>query len=83
MLDGKTSLADMGTEFSQGAQGVYQLEIDYLINHELAVTQEDILWRRTKLGLYLSEEEQSAITDYIRQSLQDKVVTINEVNKAG
>lgn len=83
LLDGKTSLSDMGTQFSQGAQGVYQLEIDYLINHELAVTQEDILWRRTKLGLYLSEEEQSAIADYIQQSLQDKVVTINEVNKAG
>lgn len=31
--------------------GLYQSEVDYLCAHEFAKTVDDILWRRTKLGL--------------------------------
>ncbi|EKD73371.1 MAG: hypothetical protein ACD_45C00342G0004, partial [uncultured bacterium] len=37
-----------------------------LIQHEWAKTAEDILWRRTKLGLTLSQEEQQKLTDWFR-----------------
>ncbi|MGY3570593.1 glycerol-3-phosphate dehydrogenase [Vibrio paucivorans] len=83
LLEGKTSIADMGTEFSQSAHGVYQLEIDYMINHEFAVDAEDILWRRSKLGLYLTKEEQQAVADYMKQSLAEKVVSLADVDKVG
>ncbi|PPU18117.1 hypothetical protein, partial [Xanthomonas arboricola] len=38
----------VGTHF--GAD-LYQAEVDYLRAHEWAVTADDILWRRSKLGL--------------------------------
>ncbi|MFA0112261.1 glycerol-3-phosphate dehydrogenase [Vibrio sp. 10N.261.46.E11] len=79
LLEGATSEADLGIQFSNEAHGVYQVEIDYLINEEMAMTDEDILWRRTKLGLYMSESEQHAVTDYLKEKLQSKVVSFSQV----
>ncbi len=79
LLEGANSEADLGIQFSSEAHGVYQVEIDYLINEEMAMTDEDILWRRTKLGLYMSESEQQAVTDYLKQKLQSKVVSFSQV----
>ena len=80
LLEGANSEADLGIQFSSEAHGVYQVEIDYLINEEMAMTDEDILWRRTKLGLYMSESEQQAVTDYLKQKLQSKVVSFSQVS---
>jgi glycerol-3-phosphate dehydrogenase len=71
LLSGINNVEEMGQEF---AQGVYQAEIDYMIKHELAKTGEDLLWRRSKLGLYLSSEQQQAVTDYVAS--QQKVTTV-------
>lgn len=38
-----------------------QAEIDYLIAHEWARSADDVLWRRTKLGLHLSEPERQRV----------------------
>ncbi len=54
----------MGRQF---ADGVYQAELNYLIQHEFVQHVEDALWRRTKLGLYLTEEQADAISQYIEQ----------------
>ena len=37
------------------APGLYEAELRYLVEHEWARTGEDVLWRRTKLGLHLNE----------------------------
>ncbi|WP_122053428.1 glycerol-3-phosphate dehydrogenase [Vibrio sp. Evd11] len=79
LLEGADCEADLGSQFSSEAHGVYQVEIDYLINEEMAMTDEDILWRRTKLGLYMSESEQQAVTDYLKEKLQSKVVSFSQV----
>ena len=79
LLEGATCEADLGIQFSSEAHGVYQAEIDYLINQEMAMTDEDILWRRTKLGLYMSESEQQALSDYLKEKLQRKVVSFSQV----
>ncbi|MCC4783012.1 glycerol-3-phosphate dehydrogenase [Vibrio splendidus] len=79
LLEGANCEADLGNQFSSEAHGVYQVEIDYLINEEMAMTDEDILWRRTKLGLYMSESEQQAVTDYLKEKLQSKVVSFSQV----
>lgn len=42
---------------------LYEAEVRYLIEEEWARTAEDILWRRTKLGLNLSKSEASALAD--------------------
>ncbi len=51
LLDGARSLGDLGECY--GAD-LYEREVAYLIAHEWAASAEDILWRRTKLGLRLS-----------------------------
>src|SRR6185312_10605198 len=48
ILGGASSLADLGTEL---LPQLYEREADYLCRVELAQTAEDILWRRTRLGL--------------------------------
>lgn len=49
MLDGIADAAGMGRDFGGG---LYEAEIRYLETEEWAMTAEDILWRRTKLGLH-------------------------------
>jgi len=50
MLQGARTLADLGSEV---LPGLHELEIDYLRRQEWARSAQDILWRRTKLGLHL------------------------------
>lgn len=80
LMEGINSVEDLGHCFSEQANGVYQREIDYLMNHEMAINEEDILWRRTKLGLYMNQEEQQALTDYLKEKLQQKVVNLSQVS---
>jgi glycerol-3-phosphate dehydrogenase len=61
-LEGKTSHKDLGQYF--GGE-LYAAEVDYLIEYEWAKTAEDVLLRRTKLGLFLSNEEQDSVKAYI------------------
>ncbi len=49
LLQGAHGMADMGRNFGAG---LYEREVRYLVAEEWAVTAEDILWRRTKLGLH-------------------------------
>ncbi len=44
-------------------------EVDYLITKEWARAPEDVLWRRSKLGLHLNEAEKSAVADYVRKKV--------------
>ena len=44
--------------------GLYELEAKFLINHEWATSAEDIMWRRSKLGLHMSEDERVAFTEW-------------------
>ncbi|OBZ96784.1 glycerol-3-phosphate dehydrogenase [Pararhizobium polonicum] len=57
IIGSATSLAGLGRHF--GAD-LYEAEVRYLIAHEWAMTPDDILRRRTKQGLHLSEGERSA-----------------------
>ncbi|WP_322399960.1 glycerol-3-phosphate dehydrogenase [Massilia luteola] len=41
--------ADLGAEI---VNGLYEVEADYLVRQEWATCADDILWRRTKLGLH-------------------------------
>ena len=48
ILRGARSLADLGEEL---LPDLYEREVEYLCRVEFARTAEDILWRRTRLGL--------------------------------
>jgi glycerol-3-phosphate dehydrogenase len=53
LLAGARSLDDLGEDFGGS---LYDAEVEYLIRQEWAQTAEDILWRRSKLGLHVSPE---------------------------
>lgn len=53
LLGKATKLADLGTDFGEG---VYEAEVEYLVQHEWARALDDILWRRSKLGLHITPE---------------------------
>jgi glycerol-3-phosphate dehydrogenase len=44
--------------------GVHEAELRYLVEHEWARSADDILWRRTKLGLHLDERERGVIASW-------------------
>ncbi|HEV2569589.1 glycerol-3-phosphate dehydrogenase [Sphingomonas sp.] len=54
---------DLGEEFGAGLGAV---EVDWLVEREWARTVEDILWRRTKLGL-TSEVDEARLQHYLRK----------------
>jgi glycerol-3-phosphate dehydrogenase len=60
ILGRSQSMLDLGEHYGAGLTGA---EIDYLRAHEWACTADDILWRRTKLGLHLSEQERHRLAD--------------------
>ncbi|MBS3929025.1 MAG: glycerol-3-phosphate dehydrogenase [Sphingomonadales bacterium] len=45
--------------------GLTQAEVDYLGANEWAVGADDVLWRRTKLGLRLDAEQRAALAEYL------------------
>ena len=55
--------ADLGQAF--GAT-LTEREVRYLMTNEWAMTAEDIVWRRSKLGLRLSDDEIAALDDWIK-----------------
>lgn len=60
------STRDLGGEL---CAGLTRAEVDHLIDHEWAETAEDLLWRRTKLGLIASAEQYAAIETYVAQRI--------------
>lgn len=66
LLGNASSLSDLGDYFSNE---LYEKEINYLITYEWAKTHEDILWRRTKLGLFFSEEDTNTLKNYLYNKL--------------
>jgi glycerol-3-phosphate dehydrogenase len=63
ILAGATRAEDFGQHFGAG---LYQREVQHLIDKEWARTADDILWRRTKLGLRLNEEERHRLEEWLR-----------------
>lgn len=61
LLDGADGLDDLGHDF--GAS-LFEREVAYLADTEWARSAEDILWRRSKLGLVVPEETASALDDW-------------------
>ncbi|MBI2717271.1 MAG: glycerol-3-phosphate dehydrogenase [Rhizobiales bacterium] len=57
ICDGAKTAADMGQAFGL----LSEREIDHLIANEWARTADDILWRRSKLGLHLSAADQESL----------------------
>jgi glycerol-3-phosphate dehydrogenase len=62
ILAGATAQADLGRNF--GAD-LTEAEVRYLAREEWAMTADDIVWRRTKLGLRMSKSEILEVEAYL------------------
>ncbi len=62
LLASASSVSELGDDFGHG---LFAAEVDYLIANEWARTAEDILWRRSKLGLRFSDDEVAKLEIYL------------------
>ena len=53
------------------APGLFEAELHYLHRHEWARTADDVLWRRTKLGLHLGEAQRAAVAAWCATNWND------------
>ncbi len=56
------SLKDLGRHFGED---LYQAEVDYLVDNEWAMQADDILFRRTKLGIKIDKNGQNRLRRYL------------------
>jgi glycerol-3-phosphate dehydrogenase len=61
-----TALDGLGQHFGGN---LYEAEVAYLVQNEWAQTAEDILWRRTKHRLHMTEAEQAAFTEWFEANV--------------
>ncbi len=58
--------SEMGEDFGAG---LTEREVVYLAHNEWARTPEDVLWRRTKAGLHMSDSQRSTVSERIARVL--------------
>ncbi len=63
ILQDCTKPSDLGQAFGPI---LHQKEVDYLQQEEWASSAEDILWRRTKLGLSINDNDRTALEVYLK-----------------
>ncbi|MBT8146412.1 MAG: glycerol-3-phosphate dehydrogenase [Gammaproteobacteria bacterium] len=62
-------ITDLGMQFGYG---LTQREVDYQIDREWARTVDDILWRRTKLGILFGDSEKQELENYLASRIRAK-----------
>ena len=64
ILGAAQSAADLAPDFGATLTGC---EVDWLMTREYARTAEDVVWRRSKLGLKLTTDQITALDDWMQQ----------------
>ena len=64
------------------APDLFEAELDYLHDHEWARSADDVLWRRSKLGLHLSANQCDAVADWCRAHWADAVAIPSKASEA-
>lgn len=64
LLEGVRSMADLGHHFGAG---LFEVELKWMIEKEWAQTTDDILWRRSKLGLEAKAIDLAALGRWLEQ----------------
>jgi glycerol-3-phosphate dehydrogenase len=69
IVDGRQGLNDLGQNLGGD---LFEAELDYLVAHEWALAAEDVLWRRSKLGLHLDVAAKARVEDWFRDHLSKR-----------
>jgi glycerol-3-phosphate dehydrogenase len=64
LLGDAKEMADLGPHFGST---LYAREVDYLMAEEWARTADDVLWRRTKLGLRVAPQDKERLAAYMAE----------------
>ncbi|VXB40624.1 Glycerol-3-phosphate dehydrogenase [Burkholderia sp. 8Y] len=67
MLGGIDTITALGKMLTPG---LYEAEAAYLVDHEWAQTADDILWRRSKLGMHASAADVDRLTAWLADRAQ-------------
>jgi glycerol-3-phosphate dehydrogenase len=67
LLAGVKTPQDLGLDFGAGLS---EREVAYMMDHEWARTAEDVLWRRSKLGLAVDEAGAAQLGRFIAERLE-------------
>jgi glycerol-3-phosphate dehydrogenase len=66
VLGSARTLDDLGPRFGADLTAA---EVRYQMQHEWAMTADDVLWRRTKLGLRVSVEQREALARFMAETI--------------
>ena len=69
ILKDARSNADLGRDFGAG---LTEAELQYLVEREWAMTAEDVVWRRSKLGLRLAKDQIAELDAEMRSTRQQE-----------
>ncbi len=75
LLKGVRDVGDMGRHFGAG---LHAREVEWLIANEWARSAEDVLWRRTKLGLCLDDKARAGLARFMAAAVTRHQATTNE-----
>ncbi len=78
MTDKIKETGDLGPHFGHD---LYGFEVDYLLAEEWAACADDILWRRTKLGLFLSAKQTETLDGYIKKKVSGETHSLPTINE--
>jgi glycerol-3-phosphate dehydrogenase len=67
LLGGVKNAGGLGRHFGTN---LYEAEVRFLMQAEWARTADDVLWRRSKLGLRLSKDEAAALDSWMKEAPQ-------------
>ena len=73
------TLADLGEDF--GAE-LHAAEVRFLIEKEWVRTADDLLWRRSRLGLHVPQDGQQRLAAFIDRHLADPLLSIGSAQAA-
>lgn len=80
VLDGTTSLNDLGIDFGQS---LYEQEVRYLIEYEWATNEKDILWRRSKLGIRFSKQQIKKLDNwFVKNNANQNLLSEKKIKNA-
>ena len=65
------------------APGLFEAELAYLHQHEWARSADDVLWRRTKLGLHFSAAQRAQVAQWWRARFPESADTAEAAQAAG
>lgn len=70
ILANAKGLSDLGEDFGHD---LYEAELRYLVEKEWAVTLDDVIWRRTKLGMRFDDTQKQRISDWLAHHRQQQM----------